>query len=174
MLDERLSELEAELRDPRLVDFVRESNRIEGILRDPTETEIAAHLRFMELPRLDLTAVTDFQAVIAPGKPIRSAPGMDVRVGSYVAPPGGPDIIRELTDILEQANSSIDPWNIHVRFEKLHPFLDGNGRTGRAIWAWQMRKMVGDPFALPFLHRAYYQALEAQKPQSLEKVTQRG
>jgi len=29
------------------IDFIRESNRIEGILRDPTEDEIAAHERLL-------------------------------------------------------------------------------------------------------------------------------
>jgi hypothetical protein len=34
---------------------------------------------------------------------------------------------------------------------------------GRAIWvwAWQMQKMGRDPFALPLLHRFYYQTLES-------------
>ena len=90
---------------PALVDFIRESNRIKGILRDPTETEIAAHERFMSLAQLDLTAVADFQAVITPGKPVRSARGMNVRVGNYIAPEGGPDIVRELTDILALATT---------------------------------------------------------------------
>jgi Fic family protein len=57
-------------------------------------------------------------------------------------------------------NVSTDPWKCHVRFETLHPFLDGIGRTGRAIWVWQMQRIGRDPFALPFLHRAYYQSLE--------------
>jgi hypothetical protein len=146
-----------------LVAFVRESNRIEGILGYPTEAEIVAHERFMTLPQLDLTAVTDFQAVVAPGKPIRSAEGMNVRVGTYIAPAGGPDIPRQLESILREANISGNPWSIHVNFEKLHPFMDGNGRTGRAVWAWQMQNLGRDPFALPFLHRFYYQTLEASR-----------
>lgn len=31
----------------------------------------------------------------------------------------------------------------HVRFERIHPFLDGNGRTGRVILAVQMEKLFG-------------------------------
>lgn len=42
----------------------------------------------------------------------------------------------------------------------LHPFMDGNGRTGRAVWAWAMQRDGQDPFALSFLHRFYYQTLE--------------
>jgi hypothetical protein len=69
---------------PGFVDFIRESNRIEGILRDPTEDEIAAHERLLKLVQLHLTTVGDFQAVIAPGKPIRERPGMNVRVGNHI------------------------------------------------------------------------------------------
>lgn len=54
-----------------------------------------------------------------------------------------------------------DPWKMHVAFEKLHPFMDGNGRTGRALWAWHMKQLGLDPFALSFLHRFYYQTLAA-------------
>lgn len=31
----------------------------------------------------------------------------------------------------------------HVRFERVHPFLDGNGRTGRVILAVQTEKLFG-------------------------------
>ena len=31
----------------------------------------------------------------------------------------------------------------HIRFERVHPFLDGNGRTGRAILAGQFEKVFG-------------------------------
>lgn len=31
----------------------------------------------------------------------------------------------------------------HVRFERVHPFLDGNGRVGRTILAAQFEKVFG-------------------------------
>jgi len=149
---------------PGFVDFIRESNWIEGILRDPTEDEIAAHEQLLGLVQLDPTTIGDFQAVIAPGMPIRRHEGMDVRVGNHIAPEGGPSIVRQLQRILDKANRASDgPWSVHVAFETLHPYMDGNGRTGRAIWAWQMQRLGHDPFALPFLHRFYYQTLDASR-----------
>ncbi len=47
-----------------------------------------------------------------------------------------------------------------VRYELLHPFSVGNGRSGRTLWAWCMLRRGDDPFTLPFLHRFYYQTLE--------------
>lgn len=140
--------------------FVRESNLIEGIDRDPSSDEIDAHQRLLILFNLHPTTLGLFQAVIAPNMPLRSAVGMNVRVGHYIAPDGGPNIERRLQAICNRANTSADPWDVHVRFEKLHPYMDGNGRTGRALWAWMMLSQGKNPFALPFLHRFYYQTLE--------------
>lgn len=144
-----------------LSDFVRESNRIEGILRDPTEAEIETTRDFMGLARpLRPSEVLRLQSVYAPDKPLRNEVGMDVRVGTYIAPRGGPEILERFYSIIERISKfSDDPWQEHCAFETLHPFMDGNGRTGRALWAWHMQSLGSDPFALPFLHRWYYQTL---------------
>lgn len=33
----------------------------------------------------------------------------------------------------------------HIRFEQIHPFVDGNGRTGRILMNWQRVKILGEP-----------------------------
>lgn len=149
-----------------LIQFIAESNRIEGIDRPPTDQEIEAHERLLSLFHIHPVTLGNFQAVIAPDKPLRERAGMNVRVGGYIAPPGGPNIVRRLQVLCRRANkcgSEYEAWKLHVDFEMLYPYLDGNGRTGRALWAWMMRGIGHDPFALPFLHRFYYQTLSAQR-----------
>jgi hypothetical protein len=81
---------------------------------------------------------------------------------AHLPRPGGPWIEIELDELLVRINDrDLDPYAAHLRYEALHPFMDGNGRSGRAIWAWHMQREWRDPFALPFLHRFYYQALDA-------------
>jgi hypothetical protein len=148
-----------------IADFIRESNRIEGIMRDPTPMEIDATAMFLEKREISVPEICALQEVYAPDRPIRDRVGMNVRVGHYTAPLGGRSIVVELMTIVGRLNKAKpglydNPWLQHVEFERLHPFMDGNGRTGRTLWAWQMCRIGRDPFALPFLHRFYYQTLE--------------
>lgn len=144
-----------------LLAFIRESNAIEGILRDPTPLEVKAHERFLAQGAIYVDTLEEFVTAVA-ARPLRRAAGMDVRVGDHRPPRGGPQIEVELTGILLAMHSSnTTPYETHVAYETLHPFLDGNGRSGRVLWAWQMHNEYEDPFALPFLHRFYYQALDA-------------
>lgn len=139
--------------------FVRESNRIEGI-RSVHPREVEAHKRLLALREVRVEDLEQFVADVA-GVPLRRDLGQDVRVGNHSPPPGGPDIENELETLLGYVKGgSVTPRRAHLEYERLHPFIDGNGRSGRALWAWQMQRDGYNPFALPFLHRFYYQTLD--------------
>ena len=140
--------------DADLIAFLRESLKIEGIDREPTEVELYATETFFEEP-LTIESLNKLQAVYAPGCPMRTRKGMDVRIGSYYPPSGGAHVRSELERVLTIA----DPWISHNEFETLHCYIDGNGRVGRALWAKLMLATHRDPFRIGFLHSFYYQTL---------------
>jgi Fic family protein len=67
-----------------------------------------------------------------------------VRVGRYLPPPPS-DVTGLMFELLTWWNkeaASLSPVLssavVHYRFEAIHPFADGNGRTGRALALWKL------------------------------------
>lgn len=128
-------------------------------MRPPTDAEIESTRAFIAGSRPTLDAVAEIAVVYSPDKGfLRNQRGMDVRVGTHVAPAGGPRIYTMLNDLLSTIEQ-VTAFEFHVAYETLHPFLDGNGRTGRALWAWQMSRNDPAMIELGFLHAWYYQTL---------------
>lgn len=140
-----------------LVDFMRESNWIEGIKRAPTTDECEALKTFLGEAKITVTALQELVKVFQPDAKLRDRVGLDVRVGQHVPPHGGSHIKKELEALLDKINAAkLDSFQGHVAYETLHPFTDGNGRSGRAVWLWQL----GGRAPLGFLHTFYYQSLQ--------------
>lgn len=116
-----------------LYDFVQESNRIEGIVREPSDVELEATFNFIGLHTVDVEAMVALVSVYQPGAVLRDRAGLDVRVGRHVPPRGAPMIREHLAAILGLANTGAPPFTTHCDYEWLHPFTDGNGRSGRAV-----------------------------------------
>lgn len=98
-----------------------------------------------------------------------------VWVGGYTPPP--PDRVRPLMrDLLRWYNERSKAWSpvissaiLHHRFEDIHPFADGNGRTGRALALWDLYRRGFDTHHI-FSVDEYYWADRARHYRALARV----
>lgn len=141
----------------RLFAFVEESNSIEGIDGMPSAQECQAHLELISAPEISAEKLEAFVDVIQPGAKLRLGTNMNVRVGAHRPISGGPKVLIQLNEILNDIRTS-HPFDIYCRYEALHPFMDGNGRSGRALWLGMMIQKLGE-FPSSFLRVFHYQAL---------------
>ncbi|MBI4189324.1 MAG: Fic family protein, partial [Betaproteobacteria bacterium] len=103
---------------------------------------------------------------------------MRVRVGAYVPPP--PEEVSGLMfEFLEWWNKDSPALSpvlssaiVHYRFEAIHPFADGNGRTGRALALWELYRRGFDSHHIFSVDEfywedrpRYYAALQAVRRQ---------
>jgi len=101
-----------------------------------------------------------------------------VRVGGYLPPAPG-DVSGLMFELLEWWNRAAGDLSpvlssavLHYRFEAIHPFADGNGRTGRALALWELYRRGFDAHHIFSVDEfywedrpRYYAALQAVREQ---------
>jgi len=96
-------------------------------------------------------------------------------VAVYVTPPAN-EIKKLLLQLIKSVNRSKDPVPVnsvicHFAFEKIHPFIDGNGREGRLLINWLLMYKELSPLAIPSRKRLkYISALENSRKGKIEAI----
>ncbi len=139
-----------------------------------------------ERPFLSTNLAIEIVSIIKENKVgIRNLPGTKLQNPNtrevIYTPPEGEDLLRRKLANLEKfsndSSSDLDPLVrvgvAHYQFEAIHPFFDGNGRTGRILIILQL--IMNQLLELPilFLSRFIIEH-KAQYYRSLRAVTQRG
>lgn len=143
--------------DKKVQEFLRESNAIEReyseqALQDANMAWVVGVLNFKTDFSIDLILGIHRRLLkrLAPhyAGSIRTVP---VYIGGERRSQNKEEIIEQLEDLIkrwkifrkrnkkEEAEEFIKRW--HIQFEKVHPFCDGNGRTGRILMNLQRLNM---------------------------------
>lgn len=137
-------------------EFLRESNAIEGVTDDAALVDatrawtrakeyeqisfgmvMEIHLLLLENINEDIAGLVRDVEVVVGGKPVTPVDRVRDQLRMWV---------EEAQMFEPELCDDIEGWikEMHVKFEKIHPFEDGNGRTGRIILNW-MRAKYGLP-----------------------------
>ena len=80
-------------------------------------------------------------------------------VQPYLIVPKMEQLLRDFSESTEHIVTKLARF--HIEFESIHPFIDGNGRTGRLIVNLELMKAGFPPIDIKFTDRiAYYNAFD--------------
>lgn len=141
------------------ISFLRESNNIEGVWDDVSlQQAIHAWEYLRSKPKLSAHVVLKTHKILMLHQPLHpDEKGYFRKIPIYIGGREGHPFWGVREDIIEwcQAmNNSVTSKHVqeiehkqgtavamHVLYEKIHPFVDGNGRTGRMFMNWHLKKM---------------------------------
>ncbi len=102
-----------------------------------------------------------------------------VRVGRHLPP--APELVSGLmSELLAWWNKEAPKWSpvvtsaiVHYKFEDIHPFADGNGRTGRTLALWELYRRGFDSHHV-FSIDDYYWENRPRYYEALDEVRKHG
>lgn len=166
--NEYLSGIAEPNKEPAMIEFLKESNAIEGIYDNPSlEQAILAWEYLMNEDVLTVSVILKTHKILMNNQRLQSNHkgyfrDCNVRVGNWVAMTHhmvGPSMQQWCFEAM-RAYPAIDPIALHIQYEKIHPFVDGNGRTGRMFMNWMFMKRFNVPTILVISEqdkKEYYQ-----------------
>lgn len=148
-----------ELDPTQVIEFLRENNAIERVYDEPSlNRAIYAWKWLIQREKLTMQAILRVHSLLAPNDLPPEWIGKFRRCPIYIGNHEGlawNKILEALKEWLKFMNANaVNPtpdqaeqWakDWHVKYEKIHPFVDGNGRTGRMFMNWHRVKKLGLP-----------------------------
>lgn len=91
--------------------------------------------------------------------PVRIMGAQHEPVQPYLIEPKMEQLLQEYSESMEHIVTKLARF--HIEFEGIHPFIDGNGRTGRLLVNLELMKAGYPPIDIKFTDRiAYYNAFD--------------
>lgn|SRR3990167_6571675 len=133
-------------KNKKLKIFLRQSNLIEEVNDVKADLDTWKAYKFLEaFDKLTLSRILEANRIILIRLDPRIAGNLrqvEVRVGYRMCPSflQVPGLMADWLEDYGDAMSLEEIKEAHIEFERIHPFEDGNGRTGRLIMLWQWLK----------------------------------
>lgn len=142
-----------------ITEFLKESNAIEGVYdADSFRQALYAWLYLSKVKELTMNDILKTHKILMLHQNLQpNEKGYFRKVPVYIGGHEGIDYIKidetlkqlvyNINDVVQNGKreSQIFLERItkehHVKYEKIHPFVDGNGRTGRMIMNWERLRM---------------------------------
>lgn len=165
------------------LDSVNISKNTQSVLNYTYALELAVKLLTQEeMPVVNHVILAAHEALMSVGEGKKASPGafrkQSVKVGNLVPPPAN-EIPQLMSSLEKYINEDLDTPPIikaglvHVHFETIHPFLDGNGRIGRLLIVLML--ISNNILNLPILYPSYYfKKSHAEYYHRLDKVRTEG
>lgn len=140
-------------------EFLRENNGIEGVFDEESFKQAKVAWKYlMKQDVLTIDVILKTHKLLMLHQPLQpNEKGYFRRVPVWVGGREGaswrtiPSLLWHWTFESLRAEPKLtaeDIQKLHVEYEKIHPFVDGNGRTGRMFMNWQRLKKAGEPLLI--------------------------
>jgi Fic family protein len=139
--------------DSDIITFLRESNAIEGVYDDYSLLKAQEAWEYLIVQdTLTVDVILKTHAILMAGKLKPEETGALRKCHVWVGNRKGEHFNFVPHKILGWAYDTMQPnpdsIKLHVKYETIHPFVDGNGRTGRMFLNWTRLKRTNEPLLI--------------------------
>lgn len=167
------------MRNSAIIRFLIESNAIEDVWDLPSlKQALKAWDYIIEERILTLDNIQKTHQILMKGKLPHHQVGAWRKVGVWIA--GRPGrawhaIPRLMERWIARANDGYSgERTMHIDFERIHPFVDGNGRVGRILLNWMRVRRGKNPLIIEEKEKARYYAWFDEQDPNIEYPNDRG
>lgn len=143
--------------DRDVLEMLKESNAIEGVY-DSKSLDQALHAwhYIIQFKRLTPLVVKNTHKILSMywNDLSHSEKGQFRKIPVWVGRREGlkANLIKSAIDLwcnkINKRSTKLDSIALHVEYEKIHPFVDGNGRTGRIFLNWTRLMKTHEPIMI--------------------------
>ena len=158
--------------------MLKESNAIEGVFgRYPLVQAGRAWRYAMNFDKITPEIIKEIHRIMMIGLPLEPrhrGAWRDIPVYIGGEKKSQPPLViqRQIEEWCEKTNTvdrNFDPVTLHIAFEEIHPFVDGNGRVGRLLLNWHLVKRNNAPL-LVYTHtdrKTYYRLFASYRAKEM-------